>query len=68
MLATALVQGGQPLVYFACPVADFLVFDRVRSPVDLDDNDDFEETVKCISLRELIENLAPPKFSIRGGN
>jgi hypothetical protein len=42
MLATALVQGGQPPVYFACPVADFLVFDRVRSPVDLDDIDDFD--------------------------
>ena len=36
------MQGGQQPVYFACPVADFLVFDRVRSSVDLEDIGNFE--------------------------
>ena len=42
MLATALVQGGQPPVYFAGAVADFLVFDRVKSSVEENDIADFE--------------------------
>ena len=42
MLATALVQGGQPPVHFADAVADFLVFGSVKSPVNLDDITDFE--------------------------
>ena len=32
---TTLVQGGQPPMYFAGAVADFLVLDRVRSPDDI---------------------------------
>lgn len=42
MLVTTIVQGGQPPLYFAGAVADFLVFDRVRSPVNLDDIADYE--------------------------
>ena len=42
MIATALVQGGQPPVYFAGPVADFLVYDCVKSPVNIEDIIDFE--------------------------
>ena len=42
MLATALVQGGEPPAYFAGAVADYLVFDQVRSTVDLDDISDYE--------------------------
>lgn len=42
MLATTLVQGGQPPVYFAGAVADYIVFGRVRSPVTLDDIADVE--------------------------
>ena len=41
MIATAIVQGGQPPVYFAGAVADFLVFDSVKSPVDIEDIADF---------------------------
>ena len=42
MIATAIVQGGQPPVYFAGAVADFLVFDSVKSPVDVEDIPNFE--------------------------
>ena len=42
MIATALVQGRQPPVYFASAVADFLIFNRVKSPVDTNDIADFE--------------------------
>ncbi len=42
MIATAIVQGGQPPVYFAGAVADFIVFNSVKSLVDLEDIDDFE--------------------------
>ena len=31
MIATALVQGGKPPVYFAGAVADFIVFSTVKS-------------------------------------
>jgi hypothetical protein len=41
MIATAIVQGGQPPVYFAGAVADFLVLDSVKSPVDIEDTPDF---------------------------
>ena len=61
MLATALVQGGQPPVFFAGAVADFLVFEMVKSPVNLNDIPDFEARqcvkevndidVVCISVR-----------------
>ncbi len=37
-----LVQGGQPPVYFAAAVADFLVFNQVKSPVNINDIADFE--------------------------
>ena len=42
MIATCLVQGGEPPTCFASAVADYLVFGRVESPVDLDDIPDFE--------------------------
>ena len=41
MLATALVQGGQPPVFFVGAVADFLVVETVKSPVNLDNIPDF---------------------------
>ena len=37
MLATALVQGGEPPVCFAGAVADFIVFQTVKSAVNVDD-------------------------------
>ena len=42
MLAVAIVQGGQPPVYFCSSVADYLVYDRVSSPVNLEDISDFQ--------------------------
>ena len=42
IMATVLVQGGQPPVCFSSPVADFLVFERVRSEVCLADIPDIE--------------------------
>ena len=42
MIATCLVQGGEPPTCFAPAVADYLVFGRVESPVDLDDIPDLE--------------------------
>lgn len=42
MLATGLVQGGQPPVCFAKPVADFLVYESVKSAVDLDDIPEYD--------------------------
>lgn len=42
MIAAALVQGGQPPVFFAGAVADFLVYNRVKSSVDIDDIADYE--------------------------
>ena len=37
MLATCLVQGGEPPVCFAKAVADYIVFDKVSSPPCIDD-------------------------------
>ena len=37
MIATCLVQGGQPPVCFAAAVADYLVFDEVKSEPSLND-------------------------------
>ena len=42
MIATCLVQGGEPPTCFASAVADYLVFGRVESSVDLNDIPDFE--------------------------
>lgn len=42
MIATSLVQGGQPPVYFASAVADYLVFKTVKSQVCLEDIPDYE--------------------------
>ena len=42
MLAACLVQGGQPPVCFAHAVADYLVFDRVRSVPCIQDIADYE--------------------------
>ncbi len=42
MIATCLVQGGQPPVFFSAPVADYLVFKTVRSEACLDDIHDYE--------------------------
>ncbi len=42
MLATCLVQAGLAPACFAKAVADFLVYDCIRSPVCLDDIGDYE--------------------------
>ena len=42
MLATCIVQGGEAPVCFSEAVADYLVYDEVRSPVCLDDITDKE--------------------------
>lgn len=42
MLSTSIIQGGEAPAYFARPVADYLVFNRVESAVNLDDISDFE--------------------------
>ena len=42
MLATCIVQGGEAPVCFSKAVADYLVYDEVRSPVCLDDIADKE--------------------------
>ena len=57
MLATALVQGGQPPVFFAGAVADFLVFETVKSPVNLDDILDFEVRQCLQKVQSILINL-----------
>ena len=42
MLSTCVIQGGEAPVCFAKAVADFLVYDRVLSPVCLDDIPNYE--------------------------
>ena len=42
MLASCLVQGGQPPVCFAHAVADYLVYDQVRSNPCIEDIPDYE--------------------------
>ena len=42
MISTCIIQGGEVPACFASPVADYLVFDRVVSPVCLDDIYDYE--------------------------
>ena len=60
MLATGLVQGGQPPVCFAKPVADFLAFESVKSVVDLEDIpecDIIESLKKVINVLSFNSNL-----------
>ena len=42
IIATCIVQGGQPPVCFAEAVADYLVYDQVKSAVCIDDISDVE--------------------------
>ncbi len=42
IIATCIVQGGEAPACFAEAVADYLVFDKVQSPVDVDDIPDLE--------------------------
>lgn len=42
MIVTSIVQGGEVPACFAQAVADYLVFDRVTSPLCLDDIADHE--------------------------
>lgn len=69
MLATCLVQGGQPPVYFAAAVADFLVFSRVRGPHCLDDIGDFEvrqclNKVCCLYTHISIQNASTYRIAL----
>ena len=41
MIATCLVQGGQPPVCFAAAIADYLVYDEIRGETSLNDIPDF---------------------------
>ena len=60
MLATCLVQGGQAPACFAQAVADFIVYDCIRSPVCLEDIADYE--VRS-NLEKVHQNLV---FSVYG--
>ncbi len=42
IIATCIVQGGEAPACFAEAVADYLVFDKVQNPVDVDDIPDLE--------------------------
>ena len=42
MIATCIIQGGEAPACFASAVADYLVYDRIRSPVCLEDISDYE--------------------------
>ena len=54
MLSTCIIQGGEVPVCFAKAVADYLVFDRVCSPVCLEDIPDHEvqDCLQKVSIRE----------------
>ena len=58
MIATCVVQGGEPPTCFASAVADYLVLERVASPVDFDDMPDFEVR-NCLHK---VSNLTVPAF------
>ena len=60
MLATCLIQGGQAPACFAQAVADFIVYDCIRSPVCLEDIADYE--VRS-NLEKVHQNLV---FSVYG--
>ena len=52
MIATCIIQGGEVPTCFAKAVADYLVFDRVSSPVCIDDIPDYE-------IREMLNKVPP---------
>ena len=54
MVATALVQGGQPPVYFASAVSDYIVFKRVQSEVCLEDIPDYEVRLSLEKVQYII--------------
>lgn len=51
MIATSLVQGGQPPVCFAPAIAEYLVYDKIRSEPNMNDIYDH-------SVREKLEKVA----------
>ena len=51
MISTCIVQGGEVPVCFAKAVADYLIYDEVRSPVCLDD-------IPSIDVREHLHKVA----------
>ena len=50
MVATCLVQGGQPPVCFARAVAEFLVNESVETPVCMEDIPDYETRQRLIEV------------------
>lgn len=51
IIATGLVQGGEPPVCFSAAVADFIVYDSVRSKFSIDDIPDNDV---CDALRKVL--------------
>lgn len=60
IIATSLVQGGQPPVCFSAALADYTVFDEVRSCPCLQDIPDYEIRQKLEKVRPI--QLAPVVF------
>lgn len=50
MIATCLVQGGQPPVCFAPAIAEYLVYDEIRTEANIDDVYDY-------TLRQKLEKV-----------
>lgn len=53
MISTSIVQGGEAPLCFSKAVTDYLVYDRVRSPMCLDDIPDYEVRSCLQKLRTL---------------
>ncbi len=64
MLAISIIQGGQPPVYFSSPVADFMVYDRVNSSVDIEDIPDFQvrQELYKVYLHVFLSNIMHEQF------
>ena len=65
MIAAGIVQGGQPPVYFANAVADFIVFNSVKSSVDIQDIADIEIRHSLEKVRgKFCTNHLVPRLSL----
>ena len=51
MLSTCIIQGGQPPVCFSQGIADYLVYDEIRSKPCLEDIDDYAVRQKLLKVR-----------------
>lgn len=59
MLATCLVQGGEPPVCFAKGVAEYIVYDRIESPPCIDDIPDYEiqQCLKTVCIHNISHDI-----------